>query len=57
MCLFFSSKTKIFRIIHDQIAHINFHRCYQRIVEIFYFHKLIKRLRVYIRKCRVYQLN
>ena len=48
---------KIFRITHDEINHIDFHRCYQRIVETLYFYKLIKRLRVYIRKCHVCQLN
>ena len=57
LCLFFNLKTKIFRITHDEINHVDFHRCYQRIVEIFYFHKLIKRLRIYIRKCHVCQLN
>ena len=57
LCLFFNLKTKIFRITHDEINHVDFHRCYQRIVETFYFHKLIKRLRVYIRKCHVCQLN
>ena len=57
LCLFFNLKTKIFRIIYDEINHVDFYRCYQRIVETFYFHKLIKRLRVYIRKYHVCQLN
>ena len=55
--MFFNLKTKVFRITYDEINHVDFHRCYQRIFEIFYFHKLAKRLRVYIRKCHVYQLN
>ena len=57
LCLLFNMKTKIFRMIYNQIAYINFHKCYQRIFETLYFHKLIKRLRVYIRKCHVCQLN
>ena len=55
--MFFNLKTKIFRIIYNQIVYANFHKYYQRIAKILYFHKLIKRLRVYIRKCHVCQLN
>ena len=55
--MFFNIKTKIFRMIYNQIAYTSFHKYYQRIFETLYFHKLIKRLRVYIRKCHVYQLN
>ena len=28
LCLFFNLKTKVFRIIHDEINHVDFHHCY-----------------------------
>ena len=57
MCLFFNLKAKIFHMTYNQITYANFYRYYQRIFETLYFHKLIKRLRIYIRKCHVCQLN
>ena len=42
---------------YNQIVYANFYKYYQRIFKTLYFHKLIKRLRVYIRKYYVCQLN
>ena len=57
LCLFTTIKEEIFRLIHDENVHADIHRCFDRITDIFYIFKLIKKIRRYIEHCFNYQLT
>ena len=41
---------EMFRIAHDEIHHVDIHRCYARIVDILYVSRLFRKLRKYIER-------
>jgi hypothetical protein len=48
---------KIFRMIHDECGHTDFHRAYDCIRASLYLYKLVKRLRTYIEHCPKYRTH
>jgi hypothetical protein len=51
-CILWFIKRNIYRIIHDDHHHCDFHRVYARVIESLYIRHLIKRLRRYIKHCK-----
>ena len=57
LCLPSSLEHEVFAMAHDNHHHIGFHRCYQRIAETIYMHRLSRRLRLCIASCHACQQN
>ena len=55
--LFTAVEEEVFRLIHDENAHAGIHRCFNRIIDIFYIFKLNKKIRRYIEHCLDCQLT
>ena len=50
-CLFTAIEKEIFRLIHDENVHVEIHRYFVRITDIFYVFRLFKKIRRYIEHC------
>lgn len=51
LCLFINVEEKIFRLTHDENMHVDIHRYFNRIANIFYISRLSKKIRRYIEHC------
>ena len=56
LCILKSLEKNIFRLIHDE-HHAGVHRCFQRIKNIIYILRLLRKLRIYIEHCPSCQIN
>ena len=50
-CIFSNYIQKIFRLVHDANAHVEYYRTYSKLVDVVYIRKFSKRLTTYIRHC------
>ena len=57
LCIFVVVKQKIYNLIHDDVVHADIHRCYNRITNILYISRLIKKIRNYVKHCFNCQFN
>ena len=57
LCISLTVKQKVYRLIHDDAAHADIHRCYNRLAEILYISRLSRKLRRYIKHCSNCQLS
>lgn len=57
LCISRLVKEKIFRAIHDDNHHFNYHRCLARIADTLFILDLLKKIRTYVENCLVYQVN
>ena len=57
LCIFVVVKSKMYRLIHDNAVHVDIHRCYNRLTNIFYISRLFRKLKRYIKHCFNCQLN
>ena len=46
LCFFINIENKIFRLIHDENIHVEVHRCFNKIINIFYISRLSKKIDV-----------
>lgn len=53
LCLFIAVEEKIFRLFHDENAHVDIHRNFDRIADTFYIFRLNRKIRRYIEHCFV----
>lgn len=44
LCFFVTMRKKVFRLIYNENAHFDIHRCYDRITKTFYIFKLSKKI-------------
>ena len=51
LCISTACETEVFRMTHDENQHVDRHRFYQRIVDVFYVFRLFKKLRLYFEHC------
>lgn len=56
-CVSKSAIKNVFQLAHNDNAHAEHHRAYQRVVDLIYIHKLFKKLDIYIQHCLSCQLN
>ena len=57
LCIFVVVKQKIYNLIHDNVVYVDIHRCYNRITNILYISRLIKKIRNYVKHCFNCQFN
>lgn len=57
LCISWSTKKKIFKTIHDDNHHSRYHRCLARIIETLYISSFLKKIRIYVKHCLIYQIN
>ena len=57
LCISKIIKQKIFRIIHDFNNYNNFHKTYNRLINLIYVRYLTKQLQIYIKHCSKCQLH
>ena len=57
LCISIICETKVFRMTYDENQHVDRHRFYQRIIDVFYVFRLFKKFRFYFEHCSKCQLN
>lgn len=57
LCISKNCQKEIFKIAHDDNAHVDHHRVYRRLIEIVYMFDMSRKLCLYLRHCLACQLN
>jgi len=57
LCIFRSTKKKIFKTIYNNNYHYKYYRCLVRIIEVLFIFNLFKKIRIYVEHYLVYQIN